>query len=292
MSRNKSRLTTDAPKIDSPPIQGQPHTPQRPPEPANPFGISFVVPTEEVEIPSRGLMYPEGHPMHGRTKLEIRQMTSKEEDLLTNIEYLRDGTLIDRLIDSILVDNSIVSSGLFEGDKNAIILRARTTAYGPEYIVSGTCEACGQETSWEFDLRKISCPTDTNIGSEVESLGPGLIRFQLPNSGLEATVKVATPQDHKYIEDTKKKHRELNLPFNETASFIKHILVEVQGTTDKTLISQLVDVLTPLDIRKIKVAHNRANPSLITEQDVSCKICGHVSRKEVPFTEGFFWPDL
>ena len=46
--------------------------------------LSFVNPTDFVDLPSKGLYYPEDHPLHGVESVEIRHMTAKEEDILTN----------------------------------------------------------------------------------------------------------------------------------------------------------------------------------------------------------------
>ena len=48
----------------------------------NPF--SFVIPTEFVDLQSKGRFYPENHPLHGQDTIEIKQMTAKEEDILTS----------------------------------------------------------------------------------------------------------------------------------------------------------------------------------------------------------------
>jgi hypothetical protein len=46
--------------------------------------LDFVRPTTVLELPSKGLFYPEGHPLHGRDTIQIRQMTTAEEDILSN----------------------------------------------------------------------------------------------------------------------------------------------------------------------------------------------------------------
>ena len=43
----------------------------------------FSLPTEIVELPSQGLVYPEDNPLSSG-KVEIKYMTAKEEDILTN----------------------------------------------------------------------------------------------------------------------------------------------------------------------------------------------------------------
>ena len=43
----------------------------------------FSLPTETIELPSKGLLYPEGSELAKGT-IEMKYMTAKEEDILTN----------------------------------------------------------------------------------------------------------------------------------------------------------------------------------------------------------------
>ena len=47
----------------------------------------FKFPTEEVELPSKGLIYPKTNPLSSG-KVEIKYMTAKEEDILSNQSYI------------------------------------------------------------------------------------------------------------------------------------------------------------------------------------------------------------
>ena len=66
----------------------------------------FKFPTEEVELPSKGLIYPKENPLSSG-KIEIKYMTAKEEDILTNQNYIKQGTVIDKLLKSLIVDKKI-----------------------------------------------------------------------------------------------------------------------------------------------------------------------------------------
>ena len=62
----------------------------------------YQFPTEEVTLPSKGLLYPEGSPLR-KGVIEMKYMTAKEEDILTNQNYIANGTVIDKLIKSLIV---------------------------------------------------------------------------------------------------------------------------------------------------------------------------------------------
>ena len=59
-------------------------------------------PTEEVTLPSKGLLYPEGSPLK-KGVIEMKYMTAREEDILTNQNLIQNGTVIDKLLQSLIV---------------------------------------------------------------------------------------------------------------------------------------------------------------------------------------------
>ena len=95
--------------------------------------LNWAMPTEIVELPSRGRFYGPDHPLHGKTNIEIRYMTAKEEDIITSQALIREGVAVDRMIQSLVVDRSIDVNKLLLGDKNALIVASRITGYGAEY---------------------------------------------------------------------------------------------------------------------------------------------------------------
>jgi hypothetical protein len=76
----------------------------------------FKFPTEEIELPSKGLVYSKDNPLSSG-KVEIKYMTAKEEDILSNQAYIENGTVLDKLLDSVIV-SKINIHDLIIGDKN------------------------------------------------------------------------------------------------------------------------------------------------------------------------------
>ena len=97
-------------------------------------------PTEVVDLPSQGLLYPKDSPLSSGT-IEIKYMTAREEDILTSANLIKKGIVIDKLIEALIVDKSIKLDDMLLGDKNAILIASRILAYGKEYEV----EVDGQE---------------------------------------------------------------------------------------------------------------------------------------------------
>ena len=95
--------------------------------------LSYSVPTEFVELPSKGMFYPEGHPLAGQETIEIKFMTAREEDILASEALIKNGLVLERLLESIMVDSNIDPKSLLIGDRNAIMVAARISAFGQEY---------------------------------------------------------------------------------------------------------------------------------------------------------------
>ena len=53
----------------------------------------FKFPTEEVELPSKGLIISQRFPLSSG-KVEIKYMTAKEEDILSNQSYIQKGIVL------------------------------------------------------------------------------------------------------------------------------------------------------------------------------------------------------
>jgi hypothetical protein len=158
VTRNSKKLNPKPNEEQTPdPNPAKEKSPERiqPGSNQNPFGLSFVVPTQKVPLPSQGKYYPAGTPLYGVEELEIRHMTAKEEDILATVAT-ENQNIFEGLIDGLLVDNSISASELLEEDKMALLLAARTTGYGHEYIAPAFCMDCDATHDYVFDLRKQS----------------------------------------------------------------------------------------------------------------------------------------
>jgi len=296
MSRNSSRTEVyEAPAGETPP-RPKPKPTSRPDLSAstreNPFGLSFVAPTEHVDLPSRGSFYDKESPLFGTESVEIKHLTAKEEDILANQDYLMRGVVLDKLIDSILVDRRLKSSDFLSGDKNAILVAARSTGYGNKYEMSQPCPECNQVGDFTFDLDKAR-PSDKELEEGVEFLPDrGVFSFMLPKSDIYVSIRLLVGSDEEYFEKQKERQEKLGIEVNSTIEFLRKVIVEANGIVDRSLINQLIEVLPAIDSRKIRAVYSRVMPELDTSQAVTCSKCNEESISEVPFSLGFFWPEL
>ena len=88
-------------------------------------------PAEEVTLPSKGLLYPKDSPL-SKGIIEMKYMTAREEDILTNQNLIKNGTVIDKLLQSLILTDFNYND-LLLGDKNAVLIAARILGYGSDY---------------------------------------------------------------------------------------------------------------------------------------------------------------
>ena len=282
MSRNKDRLGGHTPQHAD--------TPQQPVEKAfDP--LSFVAPTEFVDLPSKG-NYSETHPLHGQEVIEMRFMTAKEEDILSSQTLLKKGLAIERMLDSLIIDKSIKAQDLLVGDRNALIIAARISGYGANYKTQIACPACGTRTHFDFDLSA----QQINESRESEELNTkrlpsGNFTTVMPYSKFNIEFKLLDGKDEQFLTKlaSDKKKRKMN-ETNLTDQF-KQMIASIEGHRDRPIVTKYVDNMPTLDSRHLKAAYKVASPDIKITSNFECNSCSYNEEMEVPFNTDFFWPD-
>ena len=256
--------------------------------------LDFVVPTEFVELPSKGEYYSEDHPLHGQQNIEIRFMTARDEDTLTNKTLLKQGVALDRVLQNLLVDKNININDLLLGDKNAVVVAARRSAYGADYETKVTCPACLVTNEKSFDLTEVGFIEPTGL----EELGVtkndnGTFSILLPVTKVEATVRLMTGKDEKHLSSllASKKKLQKDSDLSMTDQF-KQFIVSIQGVEDRKQIASFIDNMPANDSRFLRLAYKRLVPNVDLLRHFECDSCGYEQEMEVPFTTDFFWPKL
>ena len=262
-------------------------------------GLNFVAPTEFVEIPSKGKFYPAGHPLHGVEAVEIRQMTAKEEDILSSQTLLKQGVAIDRFLHSVLVDKRLTPDDMLVGDKNALIIAARCSGYGFDYSANITCPNCGTTSKQEVDLIEAKQSYEGYNQEEAEEQLPavsgpnasGNYIITLPVTKANFEVKLMTGREEKAFskrmqQRKKKKQAEAML----TDQF-KTFTVSINNVGDLRKMYMFIDNLPVRDSRFLRQTYAKLSPALNLKHDFGCTECGHEQEVEVPISAQFFWPD-
>ena len=238
----------------------------------------FKLPTEIVELPSKGLLYSEESGLKSG-KIEMKYMTAREEDILTNQSYISKGTVLDKLMQSLIV-SKIDYNELLVGDKNAIMVAARILGYGSEYVFDYE----GEEQVVDLSLlenKEIEEETFVN-GNKFE--------FTLPHSKNHITFKLLTHKDEKAIQrelDGLKKINKDNSP--ELSTRLKYMITSVEGKLETKDIREFVDnYLLAKDSRKLREYVKKIQPDV----DLTFFPDSTETKVNLPIGLKFFWPDL
>ncbi len=253
--------------------------------------LNFVSPTEFVNLPSKGRLYPDSHPLKGKETVEIKFMTAKEEDILTSRSLIKKGVAIERMLESLLVDKSIKPDNLLLGDKNALIVAARVSGYGSSYKTSITCPGCGVSVKHEFELDKLShheCANLSDLG--VTETPNGTFSFTLLKTKALVEIRPLFGKDENELVELAEKKKKANLPEQSSTSQMKMYVVSVNGNRERAVVNSFIDNLPALDARTIRAMYREIMPNLDMTQKFVCSSCSFEQDMEVPFTVDFFWP--
>ena len=285
MSRNKERVGAAQPDT-TPPVQNTSNAQTG----AAPF--SFVIPTEFVDLPSEGKFYPPGHPLHNQTSIEIKQMTAKEEDILTSRTLLKKGVALDRVIRNLIVDKSIDPDSLLVGDRNAIIIATRVSGYGAEYGTKVTCPNCAEVQDYVFDLNEaiIYNGEDTETMSLTYN-GDGTFGVTLPQTKLYVTFRLLNGYDENRVSKAIEREKKTKKTESLITQQLRSILVAVNENSEPEAIKYVIDNIPSRDSRHLRLAYKSAAPNVDLSQNFDCDACDYSAEMEVPLGAEFFWPD-
>lgn len=238
----------------------------------------FKLPTETVDLPSKGLLYPNDNPLSSG-QIEMKYMTAREEDILTNQAYIQDGSVFDRLFKS-LITSKINYDDLLIGDKNAILVAARVLGYGKDYTFTYNGR---QEV---VDLTKIE---DKPLDESLYTKGVNKFNYTLPHTGTNVTFKILNHKDEQAIRNELKGLKKINKNNSpEITTRLKYMILAVDGNEEKKDIREFVDnYLLARDAKSLRNYVKDIQPDV----DLTFFPFGNESRVDLPIGLTFFWPD-
>lgn len=245
----------------------------------------FKFPTEIVELPSKGLVYPKDNPLSSG-KIEMKYMTAREEDILTNQNYIQKGVVLDKLIESLIV-SKINYNDIVVGDKNALLIASRVLGYGKDYSFKGYSRAEGTIKEFKIDLTTLK---DKNLSKkDLIEVGVNEFNFELPHTKKVITFKLLTHGDEKSIEKEIAGQNKIRPNSNpEVSTRLKYTITSVDGDSEKKTIREFVDFqLLARDSKSLRDEVKRVSP------DVDLKYTGEDGEEDIniPINLNFFWPD-
>ena len=239
----------------------------------------FKLPTEIVELPSQGKLYSEESGLKSG-KVEMKYMTAREEDILTNQSYIEKGTVLDRLIKSLVV-SPIKYDDLLIGDKNALMVAARVLGYGSEYSFTLGGE---QHT---IDLTTLD---NKPLHEVFEKTTENEFEFTLPHSQNKVTFKLLTHKDEQDISRELEGLKKINKDSSpELSTRMKYLITSVEGKREPKDIREFVDkYLLARDSRALRDYVKQVQPDV----ELTFYRDGENEKSNIPIGVSFFWPDV
>ena len=239
-------------------------------------------PTETVELPSKGLVYPKANPLSSG-KIEMKYMTAKEEDILTNQNYIKDGTVIDKLLKALIV-TKIDYDDLIVGDKNAIMIAARVLGYGGNYSFMHE----GEEITIDLSELKSTYLEESKLLEE----GVNMFEFTLPHSEVLITFKLPNNKDEKAVQSEVRGLQKIDKRSNpELSTRLKHMIMSINGDDEKKVIREFIDkYMLARDSRAFREHIKTIQPDVELKFEFQ-GIDGIERELSLPMTVNFFWPD-
>ena len=246
---------------------------------------AYTGPTEIVELPSKGLLYPAGHPL-AEGKIEMKYMTAKEEDILTNQSYIKQGVVLDKLFQALII-TPFDYNDLLLGDKNAVMVASRVLGYGANYETEVVSPA-GNKQKVEINLTQLS---DKEIDWTLIQRGKNEFEFELPASKHKITFKLLTQNENRKIDaeiaGLAKVKKEAAL-----TTRLKYLITSIDGNTDNGTIRKFVDnELLAIDSRAIRNYMSSITPDVDLSVDLVDEATGESFRGSFTFGLDLFWPD-
>ena len=239
----------------------------------------FTIPTEKVTLPSKGLIYPTDSEL-SKGHIEMKYMTAKEEDILLNQRYIKEGIAIDKLLQSLVV-TKFDYNDLILGDKNAIMVAARVLGYGGEYKFNYG----GEEH--DIDLSQID---PKPIDESLFIAGKNEFEYVLPFSKTNITFKILTHKDEtkllKELEGLKKINKNIS---SEISTRMKYIITSIDNDREIKTVRDFVDKkLLARDSQALRKYLKEIQPDI----DLTFFPSSDSERVAIPIGVNFFWPDV
>jgi hypothetical protein len=253
-------------------------TPPKPKPVERPEGIGDN--SYDLELPSDGRIYGK--------QVVVKSMTAKEEDILSNPQFLKKKTVFDELIKAILIKSPVDYKELLIGDRDFIVFNARIDAYGSEYEAKLPCPQCNALNEIKFDIGGMDI-TELKATPYVE--GENLFEMTT-SSGSHVLFHFWTVEmQNRFAAYVKQTTKLKTTGLVTTRLFFQ--LHSIDGIDDRAELRTSIEKMKSSESREIRKYINDHTPHVdLTIHDFDCVECGFDGEVDLPLGESFFWPDI
>ena len=243
----------------------------------------YKVPYDIIELPSQGLLYP-----NKKSQVKVEYLTAYDENILTSPNILANGKIIDVLLERKVKDLGFEHKLLLEGDRMAIILFLRVSAFGPLYLQPVVDPITKKIVEGEVDLSQLQ-----NKKLLVKPDEQGLFDFILPNSKKNIKFRFLSGKDEEEIDvlDIQLMERNKNEISTKTTLRLERLIMDIDGERDKIKISNVLKALPIMDIRKLNKYISEIEPG-VDFKTIARTQGGESVTTFLRINKNLFWPDI
>jgi hypothetical protein len=248
-----------------------------------PMDEEFKVPTEVIELPSKGAFYP-----NKKSTVEIKYMTAEEDNILYSTDLIKSGKVLDILLESVIKDKDLRPDDMLSGDRNYVLIEARRTGLGDDYKPGKMrCTSCSEEFEPTVDLSRLK-----SRELELQPDNDGLYEVLLPVTKMTIKFRLLRGSDEKRLSKAmEKKTGNSKISRLITERYLLQIM-EVNGNKDKTYINKFISAMPTKDSLFFREYNRQVEPGLDLNYEFECSNCGHLQERDVPITSKLFYPDV
>ena len=238
-------------------------------------------PTEVIDLPSKGLVYPKEHPLSSGN-VEIKYMTAKEEDILTSPNLIEKGIVLDKLLESLIVTEGVKLDDLVVGDKNTLLVSARILGYGKDYPI----KLGDEEVNIDLTTLKEVWLDEKNLIEKHKNE----FEWTTPLSKTKLTFALMDGHMEKQLDELNKAYEKAGQS-RELTNRYKLIIKSVDGKSERKDIDDFVDnYFMARDSMAFREHIKSVNPDINFDTKVTLAD-GTEQEVTVPMTVRFFWPN-
>lgn len=242
---------------------------------------NYNAPFDVIPLPSKGKLYKNKKP-----NIKVAYMTTADENILTSPNLLQSGEFLEILMNRKILEPGLRYRDLTLGDRNAIMIWLRATAYGEMYPVT-ILDELGEPFETEINLNELK-----TVELEAEPDEEGYFDFVLPISKVNIKFRQLTVGDVDTIDAIVKREQENKVLLNNTSTYkLERQLVEINGSRDRNYIKDFASSMRIADAKALNDYIDSIESGIDLKIEVTTPGGGSIATF-LPLTTKFFWPNF
>jgi hypothetical protein len=242
------------------------------------YRIDPTIAYDVVELPSRGIHYP-----NGKKSLRVAYLTASDENILASPNLIQTNTIITELLKRKILDKDISVDEIVEEDKQAVLIFLRNTAFGSEYTVTLSDPKTNIDFKTTFDLSSLNFkPFNLTADSN------GEFPYFMEKSKINVTFKFLTQKQENELKEIEKSWNGTGVAPIMTKR-LEFMIKSVAGNREMMNIHNFVENLPIIDSQNFRKFVSENKPGLNLTQKVTTP-SGEVIEFEIGLGVEFFRP--